>query len=105
MIGSWKLTETDVEVIKYLFERTDLRDGEIAEMFDVSRVHINRIRHGKRWNEDIRSFEMKKPLKSNDLREFTPIKEHTPTWFYEGVEKMIEDKIKEMMNKDWIDLD
>jgi len=82
MIGASKLNEKDVEVIKYLFDRTDLRDGEIAEIFDVSRVHINRIRHGIRWNENKKSFRMKSPQ---------------PNWWNDYIEEYITRKIEQMI--------
>jgi len=63
VIGASKLTEKDVREIKHLFETTKLTDRQISMMYNVSRVHINGIRNGRRWNEDIRSFTMKGSLK------------------------------------------
>ena len=49
-MGKVKLDVNDVILIKDLCENTTLFDREIAEMFGVSRKHINSIRNGKRWN-------------------------------------------------------
>ena len=59
MIGAHKLTQEMVLEIKELFLTTKLRDGEIGKKYGVSREHINRIRHGRRWNDETRSFIMK----------------------------------------------
>jgi hypothetical protein len=56
MVGAYKLDEQQVSQIKTLFENTTLKDREIAIMYNVSREHINRIRTGKRWNPNSRSF-------------------------------------------------
>lgn len=45
-----KLDKEDVIQIKLLFETTQLTDTEIAKIYDVSRKHINSMRHGKRWS-------------------------------------------------------
>jgi hypothetical protein len=45
-----KLDKHDVEMIKHLCCSTQLIDREIAEMFGVSRKHINSIRNKKRWS-------------------------------------------------------
>jgi hypothetical protein len=47
--GKLKLPERVME-IKRLFATTDLSDSEIAEMYGVSRPHINAIRNGKHYN-------------------------------------------------------
>jgi hypothetical protein len=49
-MGRVKLDKEDVSVIKDLCNNTTLFDREIAEMFNVSRGHITRIRNKKRWN-------------------------------------------------------
>jgi len=59
VIGASKLNWEDVEQIRSLFSNTNMSDGEIAKKFGVSRIHINRIRNGKRWNEDNHTFVMK----------------------------------------------
>ena len=59
MIGAYKLTEEDVKEMKHLFNTTQLTNKEIAKLYDVSSQHICRIRNGKRWNDEIRSFTMK----------------------------------------------
>jgi hypothetical protein len=45
-----KLSWEKVEKIRILCEFTALTDSQIAHIFDVSRKHINAIRHKKRWN-------------------------------------------------------
>ena len=62
MIGSSKLNDEQVQQIKNLFTTTNLCDENIAEMYNVSRAHINHIRNGRRWNIDERSFLMKEEL-------------------------------------------
>lgn len=49
-MGKIILGKDDVETIKTLCQSTTLLDREIAQMFGVSRKHINAIRNGKRWN-------------------------------------------------------
>ena len=49
-MGKVKLDKNDVILIKDLCANTSLLDREIAEMFGVSRKHINSIRNEKRWN-------------------------------------------------------
>lgn len=61
-VGASKLNEEKVLEIKTLFKTTNLKDGEIAKMYDVSRIHINHIRTGYRWNTEKRSFVSKKEL-------------------------------------------
>jgi len=63
MIGASKLTEQQVQEIKRLFATTMLCDGDIADMYKVSRELINLIRSGKRWNDNKRSFVMKDAIK------------------------------------------
>jgi hypothetical protein len=63
VIGASKLTEQQVQEIKRLFATTMLCDGDIAEMYGVSREFINLIRNGKRWNDEERSFVMKDDIK------------------------------------------
>jgi len=45
-----KLSKGKVKKIRILCEFTSMTDSEIAKIFDVSRKHINAIRHKKRWN-------------------------------------------------------
>ena len=47
-----KLTEKQVSLIKQIFNETTAKDGDIARVFNVSRVHINKIRNGHRWSEE-----------------------------------------------------
>jgi hypothetical protein len=49
-MGRVKLDKNDVILIKDLCANTTLFDREIADMFGVSRKHINSIRNEKRWN-------------------------------------------------------
>jgi hypothetical protein len=63
MIGASKLNDQKVMEIKRLFATTMLCDGDIAEMYEVSRELINQIRSGKRWNDEKRSFTMKDQIK------------------------------------------
>lgn len=60
--GASKLNEEKVIEIKNLFKTTTLRDGEIAKMYNVSREHINKIRKGKRWNIQTRSYITRKEM-------------------------------------------
>lgn len=71
MIGASKLTEENVAEIRSLFANTTMSDSQIARKFDVSRIHINQIRNGRRWNEETRSFLMKESIgaKGSDTRE------------------------------------
>ena len=64
MIGAWKLNEEQVEQIKSFISTTNISDSRLAEMYDVSRVHINHIRHGRRWNIEQRKYIMKEELES-----------------------------------------
>jgi hypothetical protein len=48
--GKLKLPERVME-IKRLFATTDFSDSEIAEMYGVSRPHINAIRNGKHYKD------------------------------------------------------
>jgi predicted DNA-binding protein YlxM (UPF0122 family) len=66
MIGASKLTKEQVAEIKTLFATTNLNDAEIAEMFNVSRAHINQIKRGQRWNDLERSFVMKEDIKEEE---------------------------------------
>ncbi len=76
--GASKLTFKDVEEIRTMFSQ-GMKDGDIATIKGVSRVHINRIRHGKRWNAEtweempkvLITEEKPQQVKSNDFREFT----------------------------------
>jgi hypothetical protein len=49
-MGLIKLDKKDVELIRDLCYNTKLLDRQIAQMFGVSRKHINAIRNKKRWN-------------------------------------------------------
>ncbi len=77
MIGSsGKLTQEKAEIIKQLLSTGDWTHQQIADFFGVSRTMVTKINGGQRWNDEIRSFEMRdnqRPKKSNDFREFTDI--------------------------------
>ena len=45
-----KLSLEQVIQIKKLINLSNLDDGQIASIYDVSRQHINRIRNGQRWS-------------------------------------------------------
>lgn len=44
------LTLEQVLQIKKLINLSDLSDGQLASIYEVSRQHINRIRNGHRWS-------------------------------------------------------
>ena len=46
-----KLNKNKVQIIKDIILKTEKTDEEIAVLFNVSRTHINHIRHGYRWNK------------------------------------------------------
>lgn len=60
--GASKLTEEQVWEIKDLFKNPQLKDKNIAEMYNVSRIHINHIRNGRRWNTSTRSYVSRKEM-------------------------------------------
>ena len=62
MVGASKLNEQKVKEIKELFLNTELQDQDIADQYGVSRVHINLIRNGNRWNILTRTFITKQEL-------------------------------------------
>jgi len=94
MIGASRLNEDDVKIIKDLLKQGKTHQS-IADLFGVSREHITKIKGGKRWNEEIRSFEMKDktqgPKRSNDYRDF-------------GVELPVK-KVELVKDNDALDLD
>lgn len=54
-----KLDKEDVAQIKFLCKSTTLIDREIADLFGVSRKHINAIRNKQRWNYEYeREFDL-----------------------------------------------
>ena len=69
--GASKLTPERVNVIKQLFQFKDIKDGEIAQCFGVSRECINTIRNGHRWG-DVTGIKVKT---GNDFRQFTKTKD------------------------------
>ena len=86
--GASKLTKERVQVIKQLFWFSDITDGDIAALFNVSREQINSIRHNNRWAEVLTPQEEKLfeqahyeyiiddyKSKSNNYRDFGKVKE------------------------------
>ena len=71
--GASKLNEEKVLEIKNLFNTTTLRDGQIAEMYGVSRVHIGKIRRGQRWNAHTRSYITKKEMEMLRPQQIIPM--------------------------------
>lgn len=67
-IGSSKLNEDKVEIIKELLDMGDYTHKQIGDFFGVSREMITKINMGHRWNENNRKYEVKR---SNDFRQFT----------------------------------
>lgn len=65
--GAWKLTEEDVLEIRGLINK-GLKDGVIAESYNVSREHVWKIRHNQRWAWVEPEEQPKK--RSNDFRQF-----------------------------------
>lgn len=65
MVGASKLTEEHVLRIHEAFKQ-GMSDQSIADIFGVTRNHINRIRHGHRWNIEKNSFIMKKQLENEE---------------------------------------
>lgn len=58
-MGKLKLDKEDVAQIKFLCKSTTLIDREIADLFGVSRKHINAIRNKQRWNYEYeREFDL-----------------------------------------------
>jgi hypothetical protein len=49
-MGRQKLSETKVEVIKYLLKTKQHKHSDIGDLFGVSRCQITRIGTGKRWD-------------------------------------------------------
>ena len=49
-MGRQKLSNTKVEVIKYLLKTRQHKHEDIASLFGVSRCQITRIGSGKRWD-------------------------------------------------------
>ena len=103
MIGTHKLTEDRVDVIKLLLSNGEHTQAEIAELCNniwgikVSRVLINHIKTGRRWNDDIRSFEMRdgRPKRSNDFRDFGPPTQRVWTdKDMEMIQEMLDNHIK-----------
>lgn len=66
MIGASKLKQEDIDQIRSLFKQ-GLSDSEIAAAYNVSRIHINHIRNGKKWNPSKHSFIMKDQLKKDKV--------------------------------------
>lgn len=90
--GATKLTFKDVEEIRSMFDE-GMTDTQIAKIKNVSRVHINKIRNGKRWNQEQWDEIPKVLIKSNDYREFTTVKPITLTKEHQ---RQIQDRLDTM---------
>lgn len=64
--GAWKLDYDKATAIKLLCDTSELTDGQIADIYNVSRVLINHIRHNRRW-DDV-------PLQEEKINPFNPLK-------------------------------
>ena len=64
--GAWKLDYDKATTIKLLCDTSELTDGQIADIYNVSRVLINHIRHNRRW-DDV-------PLQEEKINPFNPLK-------------------------------
>lgn len=69
MVGASKLNKEKLTEIRALFTQ-GLSDNEIAEQYGVSRIHINHIRNGHRWNKEKRSFVMKDEMQQTKLTNY-----------------------------------
>lgn len=106
MIGAHKLTEERAEVIKALLKGGEHTHQQIADMattlwgITISRELVTSINKGRRWNDDIRSFEMrdgqvvKKPKTGNDFREFTPTKRFLTDRDMEVIKSLIDKQVQ-----------
>lgn len=47
--GAIKLNYETAAQVKEICNTTNLTDGQIGKAFDISRVHVNHIRHSRRW--------------------------------------------------------
>lgn len=60
--GASKLDYDKATAIKLLCQTSQLSDGDIADIFGVSRVLINHIRHNRRWDDILLQDEVESPL-------------------------------------------
>jgi len=67
-IGASKLNEEKVEIIKDLLKLGNNTHQQIADLFGVSRILITHINNGRRWNEDIREYQLKTPAKDKRVK-------------------------------------
>ena len=73
MLGASKLKIEQVEKIKQLISENK-KDQEIAEIFNVSRIMINRIRNGKRWASERDKIK----IQTDELQRLPKIDEEIP---------------------------
>jgi hypothetical protein len=60
--GASKLDYNKATAIKLLCKTSTLSDGEIGDLFGVSRVLINHIRHNRRWDDVPHQEEKENPF-------------------------------------------
>jgi hypothetical protein len=72
MIGASKLNLNDVERLRQMYEQ-GLNNSQIAREFrsesgqTITREHVSKIRHGKRWNFTNHSYLMKEHVENQDV--------------------------------------
>ena len=59
MVGTNKLDEKKVQIIRDLLNTGEFSHKQIGDLFNVSRSTITSINTNRRWNEELRSFVMK----------------------------------------------
>lgn len=106
MIGTHgKLTSERAEVIKALLNAGEHTHQQIADLamdiwgVSLSRQMVTKINNGKRWNPQIRNFEMKKdqPKKSNDFRQYTT--SPTTREFTDEDIRLLNERIEEILRE------
>lgn len=106
MIGTHhKLTTERAEVIKALLKAGEHTHQQIADLamdiwgVKISRELVTSINKGRRWNPDIRSFEMKKdqPKRSNDFRQYTT--SPTKREFTDEDIRLLNERIEEILRE------
>ena len=60
--GASKLDYDKATTIKLLCQTSQLSDGDIGDIFGVSRVLVNHIRHNRRWDDIVLQEEEKNPF-------------------------------------------
>ncbi len=82
MTGAHKLTTQDVALIRRMFKETELSNGAIGKIFNVSDEHIRHIRLGLRYGVKNRTFIHKEELEALEL-----------DWLWEVIVKAVESKL------------